>query len=786
MPSKGAVVRTVIAIVVAAVVSLVLVRSIWVIGPTQVGLVIRRSGRRNRTDNPIAFKGEAGYQAKLLMPGVRFKLWPIFTVRKHPWVQIPAGEIGVVVSQLGDPLPIGAKSAFFNPAFGKFTDLAAFIENGGQKGVQRPVLPPGSLLPIHPVAFLIITRERVYGVPISQDLARQKRLTPELFGLDPEQLRVVVIAPQGQQDVVGIVTTLEGQPLASGDIANRLGGYDDVLQMEAETKTSNEIIEVLLGSKNDLHNNYQDYQAFLEHGGRIGLQHDPLLYGAYLLNPFLVRVELVPMLVVRQGEVAVVKAYVGLQTVDTSGTEFKFGSIVRPGHRGIWSEPLRTGKYPINPRCYAAEIVPTSILTLNWAQAMSAAHNLDAALSSIEAKSREGFIFNIDLQVQIHVPDTRAPKVISMVGTMQNLVNEVLQSAVGNYFRNALQQLPAVQFIETRDVVQGEAQGYITSYLDKYEVETKGVYIQDVVFPEQLVKVLTEREIANQERSTYEEQQRAQVVRVELEKARGTADMQASLAQAQVSIDIRSAEADAREQEARGEANYVSTTGKAEATRIEAVGLAEAKATEALGLARAEGYRAQTDAIGAGPTAVVAVANSIAEGQIDIMPEVLVTGGGGGAFEGLAATLMRMFGVRRDGGNTSENADRSGGDDDAIAASAAPTPLPPVTPITSRANPESALPDVGGRMAADAAVITARGADTAASAARIAGQGESIAAAGTAAADAAARIADTGARFVDEVAKSLADDVAQAEPELRVRYDAGPFEGDLRYGESAG
>ena len=64
-------------------------------------------------------------------------------------------------------------------------------------------------------------------------------------------------------------------------------------------------------------------------------------------------------------------------------------------------------------------------------------------------------MFKIDLQVQIHVPDTRAPKVISMVGTMQNLVNEVLQAAVGNHFRNTLQALEAVQFIETRHAGAG-------------------------------------------------------------------------------------------------------------------------------------------------------------------------------------------------------------------------------------------------------------------------------------------------------------------------------------------
>src|SRR5439155_11837843 len=182
---------------------------------------------------------------------------------------------------------------------------------------------------------------QVYGFPVSPDLVERVRgsggvLRPETFGLTPEQLRVVCIAPFGPQAVVGIVTALEGEPLPLGDIANRLGGFDDIAAMEQVEGNDSQIIEVLLGSKNTMHNNYQDFQKFLDAGGKIGLQHDPLLYGAYLLNPFLVQVELVPMLVVNQGEVAVVKAYVGLPTSDTSGTDFKFGSIVRPGHRGIW------------------------------------------------------------------------------------------------------------------------------------------------------------------------------------------------------------------------------------------------------------------------------------------------------------------------------------------------------------------------------------------------------------------------------------------------------------------
>jgi regulator of protease activity HflC (stomatin/prohibitin superfamily) len=634
------------ALVAVVLVSAVLLLSVHRIGPAEVGLVNKKLGfKKLHDDNPIAFHGEAGYQAELLMPGLRFRFWPVFSVSRFPWVQVPAGETGVVIAQVGSPLPIGNKSAVYKPEFGNFSDVAAFIANRGEKGVQRPVLPPGTLVPIHPVAFVVVTSREVFGLPVSPELASLGRggtLLPQSFGLTPEQLQVVVIAPQGDSDVIGLVTTLEGAPLEKGDIASRLGGFDDVAALEANDPeaTDAELIDLLLGSKNVVHNNYQDFQAFIDAGGRIGLQHDPLLYGAYLLNPFLVRVELVPMLVVNQGEVAVIKGFVGLPTLDTSGAEFKFGSIVRPGHRGIWQEPLRTGKYAINPRVYAAEIVPTFILTLNWANATSEAHDLDARLESIVGKSREGFVFTIDLQVQIHVSDTKAPKVISMVGTMVNLVSEVLQSAVGNHFRNTLQDLEAVRFIETRQEVQRAAFEAVSDYLKAYEVETRGVYIQDVVFPDELVEVLTRREIANQERSTYVEQERAETARIEVEKARGTANMQAELATAQVSVDISASQAQAREKEAGGEAAYVRLTGQAEADRTQAIGLAEAKATEALGLAKATGFEAQRSAIGEIATALVAVAGAIADGQIDIMPDVLVTGGGG-SFEGLAATLMQ-------------------------------------------------------------------------------------------------------------------------------------------------
>ena len=635
------------AIAIVVLILLVLIfMSIYSIGPTQIGLVRKRFGAKLTGNDPVAFHGEAGYQAELLMPGLRFKFCLLYAVAKHPWVQVPAGQIGVVIAQVGQPTPIGAKSGVYKPEFGNFTDLATFVARGGQKGVQRPVLSPGMLAPVHPVAFLVITKPQVFGVPIAdtyRQLAHETgRLTFAAFGLDASQLEVTRISLRPAEggkvvDMIGIVTTLEGQPLPAGCIASRLGGYEDVEDLEKKPEINDlQLIAAILGSKNTLHNNYQDFQQFLDAGGKIGLQHDPLLYGAFNLNPFLVRVEQVPMLVVEQGQVAVIKAYVGLPTQDTSGAEFKFGSLVRPGHQGIWQEALRTGKYPINPRIYDAKVVLTAILKLDWAKDVTGAHGLDARLEPIIAKSNEGFVFSIDLQVLIHVPDTKAPRVISMVGSMENLVNEVLQAAVGNLFRDKIGGMQAIKFIQTRQLVQEEAFAYIQKKLAEYEIETRGVYIQDVVYPPQLVTVLTQREVAHQEIETFKMQKQAQDQRIETEKARGTADMQAQLAQAAVGVDIKKNNAEARKAEADGEATYIERTGTAQGAQVRAVGLA-----------RAEAYRKQVEALGPGATALVNAVEALAKSSVPFMPATLVTstgGSSGGVLDGLGSLLMNKLG----------------------------------------------------------------------------------------------------------------------------------------------
>ena len=103
-------VALIIPVAVGILVVLFFAASLTSIGPAEVGLVTKRLGGKLEGDQLLAMNGEAGYQADLLMPGLRFKLWPIFKVERYAWVQVPPDHIGLVIAQVGKALPTGAYS----------------------------------------------------------------------------------------------------------------------------------------------------------------------------------------------------------------------------------------------------------------------------------------------------------------------------------------------------------------------------------------------------------------------------------------------------------------------------------------------------------------------------------------------------------------------------------------------------------------------------------------------------------------------------------------------------
>jgi uncharacterized membrane protein YqiK len=550
----------------------------------QVGIVIKRfSSRALEPGCLIALNGEAGYQAEILAPGLHFGFWRWqYRILKVPVTIVPQGEIALVIAAGGSAMPaeriLGKVVDCDN-----FQDARKFLLNGGEKGRQMGLLTAGTYR-INTALFSVVTSD-----------------TAAVHGMTPQQL----LLHRVEMDKVGIVTTLDGKSIEAGEIA---------------------------GPVIDGHDNFQNAQAFLSGGGRRGLQEQILLSGTWNLNPWFAQVEQVPMVQIPIGYVGVVISYVGKAHLDVSGVEFKHGDLVNTGHKGVWVTPLYPGKHPVNTRVMKVELVPTTNIVLNWASRIES-HNYDAKLSSINVRSKDGFAFQLDVSQIIHVGALDAPKVISRVGSMQNLVDHVLQPIVGNYFRNSAQDYTVLDFLGARSHRQSEAAAHIRSALSAYDVQAIDTLIGDIDPPAALMQTQTDRKIAEEQRKTYEVQEAAQTQRQQLVRQTSLADIQQQVVGAEQGVNIA---------ELKANAGIKQATGDAESTRLRALG--EAEAIRATGQAKAAAYRAGVEALGQQSYTVMQLMQTVGERNVRIVPDVAVSGAGStaGMMDGLIGLMLRQ------------------------------------------------------------------------------------------------------------------------------------------------
>jgi uncharacterized membrane protein YqiK len=559
----------------------------------------------------IATKGEAGYQANTLAPGLYFGMWFWqYDITMQPFTIVEQGMIGLVMAKDGREIPTGHILAR-KVVSDNYQDAEAFLQNGGQKGRQSNYITAGSY-----------------------------RINTFLFDV------TMVAMTQIHDNMVGIITTLDGEPIAAGQIAGR----------------------VVAG-----HNSFQDMDAFLDKGGFKGLQSQVILAGSYNLNPWAVQVEETYMTEIPIGNVGVVISFFGDEGQDTSGVDFRHGNIVNKGEKGVWNEPLGPGKYPINKFTMRVELVPTTNLVLNWASARTESHQLDKHLSTITVRSKDGFPFNLDVSQIIHVPSNEAPKVIARFGNMNNLVSQVLEPTIGNYFRNSAQDSDVIAFLGARKERQESAKNHIRKVLEEYNVNAVDTLIGDITPPESLMKTLTDRKIAEEQKFTFETQQKAQEQRQGMEKETAIADMQKEIVKAQQSVEIADRTADAEVKRTQGEASSiklkvdaesqalkvraqaeseavkmraqadaesVKLRAQAEAERIEVTGKAEASKILDIGKSTAEAYELAVSALGSDSFTRLKVIEEISKGNIKIIPEVLISGGN--SEQGGVAGLMGL------------------------------------------------------------------------------------------------------------------------------------------------
>ncbi len=103
--------------------------------------------------------------------------------------------------------------------------------------------------------------------------------------------------------------------------------------------------------------------------------------------------------------------------------------------------------------------------------------------------------------------------------------------------------------------------------------------IGDITPPDELMKTLTDRKIADQRKVTFDSQRLAEDNRRELEKSKAMADTQASVVTAERSVAIAGFAADATIKQAEGQAKAKTLNAEADATVTKVTGDADAGKT---------------------------------------------------------------------------------------------------------------------------------------------------------------------------------------------------------------
>jgi uncharacterized membrane protein YqiK len=598
-------------------------RSVRYISNHRVGVVEKLWSRHGSVSGGlIALRGEAGYQPDVLRGGLH--VFRPFQYRIHslPLVTIPQGQIGYLFARDGETLP-PTQTLARTPDGVDFSDVRAFLVNGGQRGPQRRILREGTYA-INLAQFVVLTAGQVYGLPLERSdqalLDEMRALIEERHGFEP-----VVLT--GTNDVLGVITVHDGPSLDSGEIIAPTVGDDP-----ADAAT--------------YHNNFQDPERFLAAGGRRGRQLQVIVEGTYYLNRLFATVELVPKAVVEVGTVGVVVSYTGDEGTDLSGDAYGHGELVERGERGVWAQPLLPGKYAFNTYAGKVVMVPTTNFILKWQAAETGSHKFDENLSEVDLITKDAFEPSLPLSVVVHIDYRKAPLVVQRFGDVKRLVEQTLDPMVSAYFKNVAQTRTLIQLLQDRAEIQDQSSVEMRGRFDRYNLELQEVLIGTPTEGrggsklEEILTQLRSRQVAMEQVETYRRQQAAAVQERELREAEARSRQQASITESELSIAILANQgkadlARAQQQAAQiqalagAEAEKVRLLGVGEAARISALASSEAERAARVGIAQALAIEEQVRAYG-GPRyqltqqVMARFAEAIERSGVDIVPKVVI------------------------------------------------------------------------------------------------------------------------------------------------------------------
>lgn len=447
-------------------------------------------------------------------------------------------------------------------------------------------------------------------------------------------------------------------------------------------------------SFDDKINQMLDAKFFLENGGQRGQQITVLTPAKYRLNRYLWDVQFDKDYDIEKGFVGVVKSNarsavnfgnLSAKSPDdctpTIEKDLSGGKLAVPlvpvGCIGVWEHPLLPGRYYINQDVYQIVKMDTRVQTWEFkggytrrafALSVDAQGKIDTKESIIEEPYKpeyadravflkvEGWDIPQELRVLVQVAPDKAPIVVASVGGEKEVEDRIIipvvraivrdvtgggtitvseQNSKGE-FVDVIRPPSVLDLLNNRAVLERAILNVIKPEGEKAGVEIKEVRFGNPAIPPELLVARLRQQLAQQLSASYQQEQMAQMDRIKSENARATADQQGDLVKAQIELQ--------RAQQTKLSAELI---GQGEKAKLTAIAAGQKEQRDVLGpekVVELRKFEVVTERffnmIEKNPEIVVEALKNAGK----LVPNTLITTGGGGSINDAAAIFGTLFG----------------------------------------------------------------------------------------------------------------------------------------------
>ncbi len=314
------------------------------------------------------------------------------------------------------------------------------------------------------------------------------------FHYVPPGKMLVVIAKNGKPLAEGQMLAEAGQKGVQKEVLGEGWHWITPLFYEAELKDDITVEPGKVGLITQLGGiKPKNGEILVDSDSEQGIRRQVLPPGRYRINPYGYKVEAVPAVEVRAGQVGVRRRLLG---ADGAG---RFAE--KDDEKGILREVLQPGTYYLNPKEY--EVIPYE----QGIEQTSYHYNQDPKRSTaITFQARDGNVISMECTVEWEVSPKNIPDLVAEFGPWENVERNIIDQQARKISRDRGFNYGAQDFLEgeKREKFQEDFTKELEKVCTKQHVRIRSAFIRNIVIPEAFLKQQRDKQIAIETKTTTE------------------------------------------------------------------------------------------------------------------------------------------------------------------------------------------------------------------------------------------------------------------------------------------